>query len=472
MSSTNSTPTELREGAADLFPLRLSPFERYMLQDDSRSYPMSFVLIVNLTGNLVREAFEQAMLFAVKRHPLLMSLVGRIPGNGLCWIPLANPVPEIDWREEAHPPQDRVQERINLTREAGVRARVDRINESADVLFEFHHACTDGLGGIQFIGDLLARYAQLTAPEGAELPEMEEVHVDRLRLRTNFLTTESEQPSKSVSSPFLVGRRLWKLLWRKPVSLVSGRQKSTGTPLAFPAMISRIIAKVELQELKVAAAKRAVELNDLYMGEMFQTIREWHRSQGRDLRKEWLRIGMPTSLRTPLHDGMPAANVVSYMFLTRRAEECDHPEELLAGIHRQTSRIVNERLGQIAASILKYVQLIPGLMWCLLRLNSCFCTAVLANVGEIRRQFKVRFPLNHGRCVAGNVILEAVMGSPPVRPNTRLTISLGTYGGRLFINLHCDPLCFSREQAEHLADLFVGRLRQISSTVSLESKAA
>jgi hypothetical protein len=175
---------------------------------------------------------------------------------------------------------------------------------------------------------------------------------------------------------------------------------------------------------------------------------------------------MPTNLRTSLHDRMPAANVVSYMFLARRAGDCDRPDELLAGIHRQTSLAVNERLGRITGIGLKYVLKVPGLLWCLLRRNRCFCTAILTNAGDIGRQFHVRFPVKEGRCLAGNVTLEALMASPTIRPKTRLAISMLTYGGTVFIGLRCDPLSFTREQAEELADSFVNRLKQSSSTES------
>lgn len=474
VTSTPAKSTDAPLGApTDLFPLPLSPFERYMLLDDSATYPMSFVLIIRLKGNLQRDAFEQSVVFALNRHPLLMSQTVHIRGKGQCWMPVATPSAGIRWQDHDQPTEGQVHKRIDLVREIGVRISVEHFPDNANVLFEFHHACTDGIGGIQFIGDLLAGYAQLTTPPDGELPELEPVEFDRLRARALFSTAENEPVPKSVSSPYRLGQRLLKLLRRGPVPLVATRSRMpSGTPLEFPAMISRTIEKAELQQLKVVAAQKSVELNDLYMMEMFQTIREWNRKYGPGRDKRWLRIGMPTSLRTPLHDHMPAANVVSYMFLTRRADECDRPDEMLAGIHRQTSMIVNERLGRFLAFALKYFQKIPGLLWCLLRLNRCFCSTVLTNVGDIRRHFKVRFPLKHGRCVAGNVILEALMGSPPVRPNTRLATSLGTYGGTLFINLHCDPKSFTREQADELADLFIDRLRKISPAVQAETKAA
>ena len=460
------------DATADLFPLPLAPFERYMHQDDTADYPMSIVVIIQLKGNLHKDPFAESVLFALKRHPLLMSLVAKIRGKGPCWVPVESPQVQIDWRESGSLP-DSTPKPIDLTREIGLRISVDHWPNSSEVLFEFHHACVDGAGGIQFIGDVLGRYGQLTADDGAETPELEPVQFDRLPARTTYSTSADEKPAKSVSCPMMLGRRLLKLLRRGPVPLASSRRrKPIGTKLDFPAIVSRTFDRPDLQRLKVVAAQRSVELNDLYLLEMFQTIRAWNQKYGRGQDHNWLRIGMPTSLRTPLHDGMPAANVVSFMFLTRRAGDCNQPDELLAGIKRQTSLTVNDRLGRFLAFGLKYVLKVPGLLWLLLRFNRCFCSVILTNVGEVRRHFRGRFPLKQGKCVAGNVTLEALIGSPPVRPNTRVSSSVGTYGGSLFINMHCDPLSFTQEQAEEFTDLYVDRLQRLIAGVQAESKAA
>lgn len=222
-----------------------------------------------------------------------------------------------------------------MTKEIGLRIWADWSPTKTELVFQFHHACTDGLGGVQFIGDLLAGYGQQTAPDGAELPEIEPVQFDRLRARATFSVAEAAAAQKAVSCPFMIGKRLIKLLRCGPVPLASARTRmSVGTVLKFPAIISRVIDRPVLQQLKVVAARKVVELNDLYLLEMFQTIREWNLRYGRGRDNQWLRIGMPTSLRTPLHDQMPAANVVSYMFLTRRAGDCNRPDDLLADIHR------------------------------------------------------------------------------------------------------------------------------------------
>lgn len=483
MNGTQNPAIELGSDRAlnSLFPMPLSPFEQYMVADDSNAYPMSFVLIITLRGNLDRAVFEQAVTFALHRHPLLMSRIGKVRGKGLCWIPESQPVVPINWQTGDKSIQPPSQERIDLYQEIGIRIWVNWSEASSELVVQFHHACTDGLGGVQFIGDLLAYYGQKTAPEGAELPEIEPINFERLLARAEFTVPETapvasqpKQPSKLFSCPIMLGQRLIKLLRRCPVPLAAAKRRtSLGSPLLFPAIVSRMIERPVLQQLKVAAARQSVELNDLYLLEMFQSIREWNQRFGKGHDDQWLRIGMPTSLRTPMHDQMPAANVVSYMFLTRKTEECNRPDELLAGIHRQTSKIVNDRQGQFLANGLKWVLKIPGLLWCLLRLNRCFTSVILTNVGDIRRQFTARFPLKQARCVAGNVTLEVLTGAVPVRPNTRVSTSVGTYGGNLYINMHCDPFSFTKEQAEEFADLYLNLLKGlIPADVAADRQAA
>ena len=98
-----------------------------------------------------------------------------------------------------------MRERIDLASEIGLRISVDADSDRADVLFEFHHACTDGIGAVQFIGDLLAHYGQLTTRDGDELPEIEPVNLDALRARADYSTNKGEPAAKSVSYPIHAG---------------------------------------------------------------------------------------------------------------------------------------------------------------------------------------------------------------------------------------------------------------------------
>jgi hypothetical protein len=91
----------------------------------------------------------------------------------------------------------------------------------------------------------------------------------------------------------------------------------------------------------------------------------------------------------------------------------------------------------------------------------CFATAVLTNVGDPTRRFSVRFPRQEdNRLVIGNLLLENILGSPPLRPLTRAGAAITAYGGRLTLSLRCDPHCFSREQTRDLLAAYVTQVRR------------
>ena len=148
-SASEETAQSPGQSKQDLFPLPLSSFERYMTLDDTDAYPMSFVLIIKLKGSLLREPFYQAVQCALERHPLLASRICHVRGRGPCWVPVATPKPQICWGDSPFSQQPAARKRIDLAREIGLRIAVDSDSDRADVLLEFHHACTDGLGAVQ-----------------------------------------------------------------------------------------------------------------------------------------------------------------------------------------------------------------------------------------------------------------------------------------------------------------------------------
>ncbi len=79
-------------------------------------------------------------------------------------------------------------------------------------------------------------------------------------------------------------------------------------------------------------------------------------------------------------------------------------------------------------------------------------------MGDIRRRFNGRFPLDDGRWVAGNVIVEDIWGVAPVRPNTRAAVTIGEYGGQMTVHLRTDGTVMSSAASEQFLSEFVERL--------------
>ena len=103
-----------------------------------------------------------------------------------------------------------------------------------------------------------------------------------------------------------------------------------------------------------------------------------------------------------------------------------------------------------------------------LGLKSCLSTAVLANIGDVRRRFSGRFPLNNGKWAAGNILVERITGVAPVRPNTRAAVSIGEYAGELSISLRTDAAAINVADSQRFLGEFVEDLERLASEVSDE----
>ncbi len=448
-----------------IFPLPLGPYERYMLADDTADYPMNFVVAIDVSGDLRRGPFEAAIAKTLARHPLFGCRVARIPGRGWCWVPAPGVLPRLDWEEGGVPAECSRGEGIDLSREVGLRIGVRYERIRARVSFQFHHATTDGLGSMQFIGDLLALYGQMTAEPGAEAPELEPLEPKLLAGRARTWPSADDPQPRFLART--AGRTL-ELLARLPAPLAvphrSGPRLSRLSQA--PAFVSRCFPRDVYLGLKARAAAHGVSVNDLLVLEMFQTIREWNRLCGRKDDRAWYRVGVPLSVRTPQDDHLPAANVLSFLFLTHRARDCDGDREakLLKFIHGESEFVVQGDSRVMFTYVVRLLLKFPGLLRGLLRVPICQATAILSNVGDVRRSFRARFPLKQGRCVAGNVRLEALLGASPIRHKTRIAVALGTYAGQLFVNMQCDRRLFAPHEAEQLADLFAERIRRRSQS--------
>lgn len=460
-----------------MFPLPLSDFEYYMLVDDRPSHPMVFVMAAHLEGAFQQTALTQALHELVECHPFLNCRVTSVPGRGWCWVPLADtssPVSagsttHLDWLnvdEEAvawFVPQVRA---IDLKSETGLQVVVRASPTTARLFLYIHHVCCDGIGGIQLLGELLARYGRKTAAPGERQPVFDEPGTELLLERENYDVGDATVQRHRKSLRKTAGK-ISRLLLRKPVllapSAVAVVSSSHTLTAACPAILEAVMSKTVHRRLRAAAARYEVSLNDLFIGEFLRHIRRWNstRTPGRD--RSWIRLSVPVSMRTRIHEQMPVANVVSYAFVTRRQQECDDMHALLQSIHRQTSDVVFNREGIVCLKIFKALRKFPRGMKMFLGLKSCLSTAVLANIGDIRRRFSGRFPLSNGRWIAGNVLVKHLTGVAPVRPNTRAAVSIGEYAGDLSISLRTDATVINATDSHRFLREFLAGLEQVAA---------
>lgn len=460
-----------------LFPLPLSDFEYYMLVDDRPSHPMVFVMAAQLSGAFQQSALQQALDELIQCHPFLNCRVADIPGRGWCWTPLttcaaaATSPGRLEWIDGDEPsvtefvPQVRS---IDLRSEAGLQVVVRASRTQARLVLYIHHVCGDGIGGAQILGELLARYGQKTVAADAKRPVFDEVRKELLLERENYDAGDATAERQKKSLRKTVGK-ISRLLLRKPVmlapSVVSAAPTSASALASAPAIQEAVVSKASHRKLRAVAARHGVSINDLFIAQFLLHIRRWNSRTRPDTGKCWIRLSIPVSMRTRVHDHMPVANVVSYAFVTRRQRECDDMDALVKSIHRQTGDVVFNREGIVCLKIFKVLRKFPGGMKMFLSLKSCLSTAVLANIGDIRRRFSGRFPLDNGKWIAGNVLVERLTGVAPVRPNTRAAVSIGEYAGELSISLRTDAAMINVADSQRFLQEFVEALECLVSEV-------
>jgi hypothetical protein len=165
-----------------LFPLPLSTLERFWLDEDRVTHPMTFVVQVSLSGKIERAVLEAAIRAALARHPLMGSLITR-SGNGCpSWRYAPEMQPMLDWGGADTPMCYPATERIDLESEVGLRIWVRERNGVAKLTLQFHHSCCDGIGATQFIGDVLALHDQLLH-QPSRVPQLLDLDRGRLLLR-------------------------------------------------------------------------------------------------------------------------------------------------------------------------------------------------------------------------------------------------------------------------------------------------
>jgi hypothetical protein len=439
-----------------VLPMHLNAADHLWLAQDLPGYPSTFVVQLELSGQIDRPAWEAAIGESLGRHPLLRAYIR--PGKqGLpCWQSAPEQLPPIDWSAEGAPIICPKGEAIDLAHETGmrmwIRVGIDRVR----VLLQFHHAACDGTGAYRFIGDLLASYGAQT--EGAiERPTLAPVRIQLLRSRTERLI-----------GPRPVGWRAglslgYRVLFRRPVSLAApSADRNVGTSEDFPGFLSLSLDRSVATNLRSVASAGGATLNDLLLRDLYLTLRDWNERHGFKGNQRFA-IMMPTDMRGSDDCEMPAANLTSYTFLARESQRFGSSDSLLKSIQSETSRIKSHRLGTKFMSAVNWMSRQPRLLPFVASRNVCLATAVLSNAADPSRRFTAKFRREAGRIVAGNLVLEAITGVPPLRPKTRATFSISQYNRRLTVSLRCDPICFALEDTAALLEIYMRRLRDSAS---------
>ena len=217
-------------------------------------------------------------------------------------------------------------------------------------------------------------------------------------------------------------------------------------PKNYPATLHYVFDEESSIRFRRTAKHLGVTLNDLLVRDLFLALAEWRSRQDIENGAPWLRMAVPTNLRTADDHLLPAANVAAARFLDRRGTDFADAGQLLRSVHKDLALVKQWRLGLAFIFLANIGQLLNGGNERKFRSDGHRTSSTLTNLGE---------PFAHlpvsdcdGRAVAGNMTLEDIefacpftpwlrnRGSPIVRgqawpdPALRSATIVGRTGGR------------------------------------------
>lgn len=445
--------------------LRASSFESYMLADDTTHHPMTFQFRFVFRGEVDREALRTAIDNVTPLHPLLTARPV-LRGGSWFWEPQTRSL-ALDCGPLGEPLTCPAGIAIDLRREAGMRFWCRTGDGRTELTLQGHHACTDGLGALQFFFDVLADYHRLfelpTTVDGTRKGARgwgRTIDGELLSGRDQHDFTPPEPVGVATQVRCLVGETA-KLLLRQPQRLqgsrVSVERPSGDASQNLPYLNAIDLSSETSEAYRRSAAAQGVMANDLFLRDMFMTLVRWSEQCGRPLPdRRWLRLTMPINVRKRAHARMSAANMISYAFITRSVAATRDPAKLLASIHEETEAIKYWRLGSLFLGGVAAMQR-ARILRPVLRFPSCFSSLVLSNLGDIRHSATARFPRNEGRIVAGKLELQSVVAAPPPRSKTHGAIVVSRYAGCFSLGIQTDDTIDS-DSAEAFLQLYASQI--------------
>lgn len=435
----------------DIFPLPVNAVEAFMIADGRPRYPMMCDIEVQLQGRIQRQPFEEALAFAVARAPLFRSVLSEDKKRGRVWQ-LTDRLPPVDWDDYGEPCLTGYDDLIDLHADPGVKIYVRSGAERSTILIHFHHATCDGLGAFVFVEDLLAGYHN--ASPGAVPVKPRAWEPERLKKRC---THQLENPglAQGLYDVYCGIRGAANFFMERPLPMTAGKSVlSEGAARLQNGLVTMAVDPEATRALRSWTSAQKVTLNDLLLRDLFVALHTWMSSQGHEIGNRRLRILMPQSLRGRGDGAMPSTNDLGFAFLARRGSMIETPQKLLDSLTPELAAIRKDNLSRHFIGGLDMVQKLGLLPW-LLNGSSCFSTAVLTNFGNAWRRFQTKLPPAQGGLLAGNLVYDGLVGTPPCRPNTGAAFSVTTTANQIILSVKHDPYHYSREESKELLRTYV-----------------
>ncbi len=445
--------------------LPLTSIEQYHLADDSPRYPNVIACDLIVSGLADRDIATLALREAARRHLLICARLQQRRWRRPCWKLDPGHAGQLHWQTAGrHVADSSPLDYIDLNRDFPGQFCWRAENGRTRLSFRTHHASMDGGGGMQFVIDWLLNYHRISL--GQDEPRPRPVNQELLRRRNALRLLTREFVGKLWIQPIaLLGAM--KFLFRHVTPVVPdnrGDSELLDKPPAGSRRLSVALDDSQVDRLKRRAHERSVTVNEVVLSAVFQALHELRKRHAWHADQEWLRLVIPVSIRDFADRRLPAANRATIVQLDRTDRDFADPDGLLWGINYELGNIRRWNLEKTFLLALKWMSLMPGWIPRSARRPVCRATSVVTNLGAPLE--RVRLNSDHqGRLLAGNLVIEDIELTVPIRPRTPAGFAVVRYRGHQKLDLHFDPRQVGPELARELLELTLKHLTPVGEPV-------
>ncbi len=428
-------------------PLTLVPFERFLVDADSPKTPIVFRVLMRFDGIVHRDKLTQAFQLAIGRQPLLTSRIQTVE-TGRIWSPHAIH-PELSWHSSTQSQYEIEQipiQWIDLTTQPGLRAQIWEVDQGITILLDFHHACCDGQGARQFIGEWFGLYHQLL--EGGEL-KLSLLVPSQLEQRGVYRT-----PSPPIG--------LWEGL-RNLYLTISG--KTVRLPLRVPApsdsepaeyLGERVFSIEQTLDLRQRLRKARVTFNDAALTAAFLAYGRCFPVPKKA--RNFITILHPVDLRWPSDLRTPACNRVGVCFPRRRYQDLLVPSELLQSVRSQMTYVKQRYVGAEFLRGLALTDSNKGITDRLQKWGFFVPTLQFTCLGDTTRALQYRFPMTDGTIDFQGLKLNRISGTMQMGSYLPLSLTSCETNQRISLTLRSSSRHVTRDEANRFLETFASEL--------------
>ncbi|MDR3233397.1 MAG: hypothetical protein LBT46_07020, partial [Planctomycetaceae bacterium] len=330
------------------------------------------------------------------------------------------------------------------------------------VTVEIHHSACDAAGAFRFIEDIFCQYARQQGTLDTDV-RREEVKAELLNRRGKYGLTPAAW-LRIFPKQFWGLTRAWMFFFNRvrPLIPVKVLLDAPKPHRLFPAAVSKVFDEQETRQIHRRTRDAGLTLNDAALAATFLSMKNFDTcnaaaSAHQAAQAGYWRIAVPTNLRTDGDRLMPAANIVSMVFIDRKTYKITDTEAFRCGIHREMQYIKRCHLGLALIHGLRIYRCLFGNFTKMIRRDKCWTTATVSNIGVLFD--KLPFPKKDGRIQLGdNLELFSVSSVPPIRPQTLLGVCVLTYANRMSVCVHYDTAVLTQSEAEKLLAGIVNKM--------------